>query len=247
MEIVWDAVKKVNMQRLFFLVGSILFATSVYSQKTINSPSLAKDAKVEGSIIDMRTKQPLNNELIVFKSSKNGNEFQAISNEAGKFTSRVPSGDKYEIFIMGFKDSTSYNVLNVPSLAPNASYTTPFTVSIEFDPPKTFVLDNVEFDFGKANLRPESYKALDDLVEYLQRRPSERIELGGYTDNIGNEVKNRTLSLERAKAIVAYLIAKGISEDRLTAKGYGSQSPIEENTTESGRQKNRRTEVKILE
>ena len=195
----------------------------------------------------MRTKQPQNNELIIFKSSKNGNEYQAISNEAGKFTTRLPAGDKYEIFIMGFKDSTSYNILDIPALGPNAFYKNPFTVNLEFDPPKTFVLDNVEFDFGKATLRPASYKTLDDLVEFLQRKSTEKIELGGHTDNIGSEAKNRALSLERAKAIVSYFVAKGISEDRLTSKGYGSQFPVEDNSTEAGRQKNRRTEVKILE
>ena len=235
------------MRSLFLLLCLSCSLFVAIAQRPPDPVHLARDARVDGSIIDMRSKQPLNNELIIFRSSKNSNEYQALSNESGRFTSRLPAGDKYEIFIMGFKDSTSYNVLNVPALAPNASYTTPFTVNIEFDPPKTFVLDNVEFDFGKANLRPESYKALDDLIDYLQRRPAERIELGGHTDNIGNEAKNRALSLERAKAIVAYLIAKGIPDNRLTAKGYGSEFPIEENTTEAGRQKNRRSEVKILE
>jgi outer membrane protein OmpA-like peptidoglycan-associated protein len=159
----------------------------------------------------------------------------------------LPAGDKYEIFIMGFKDSTSYNVLDIPALGPNAFYKNPFRMQIEFDPPKTFVLENVEFDFGKATLRPASYKTLDELVEYLQRKSDEKIEIGGHTDNVGSEAKNKILSLERAKSIVAYLIAKGIDAGRLTAKGYGSMEPIEENTTEQGRQKNRRSEVKILE
>ncbi len=209
--------------------------------------NLPKDAKVEGTIVDMQSKQPQNNELIVFRSQKNTNEYQAISDSLGKFTTRLPAGDKYEIFIMGFKDSTSYNILDIPALGPNAFYKTPFTVNLEFDPPKTFILDNVEFDFGKATLRPESYKALDELVDYLHRKSDDKIEIGGHTDNIGSEVKNKILSLERAKSIVAYLVAKGIDPARLTAKGYGSMEPIEENNTEAGRQKNRRSEVKILE
>lgn len=217
---------------------------------TINSnaqPNLPKDAKIEGMIVDMRSKQPQNNELIVFKSKKNGNEFQVISDSLGKFTTRLPAGDKYEIFILGFKDSTSYNFIDIPALAPNAFYKNPFTVSLEFDPPKTFVLENVEFDFGKATLRPASYQTLNELVDYLQRKSDERIEIGGHTDNIGSEAKNKILSLERAKSIVAYLISKGIDANRLTAKGYGSMEPVEDNTTEEGRQKNRRSEVKILE
>lgn len=208
---------------------------------------LPKDAKIEGTIVDMSTKLPQNNELIVFKSQKNGNEFQVISDSAGKFNTRLPIGDKYEIFIMGFKDSTSYNVLDIPTLGPNAYYKNPFTVNLEFEPARTFVLDNVEFDFGKATLRPASYKALDELVEYLKRKAGEKIEIGGHTDNIGSEAKNKILSMERAQSIVSYLIAKGIDPARLTAKGYGSMEPVEENTTEAGRQKNRRTEVKILE
>ena len=227
----------------FLLLYILIFPVSLLNAQT----NLPKDAKIDGSIVDMRSKQPQNNELIVFKSQKNGNEYQVISDSLGKFNTRLPAGDKYEIFIMGFKDSTSYNILEIPALAPNAFYKNPFTVKLEFDPPKTFVLDNVEFDFGKATLRPASYKTLDELAEFLQRKSDDRIEIGGHTDNVGSEAKNRILSLERAKSIVTYLIAKGIDTARLTPKGYGSMEPIEENNTEAGRQKNRRSEVKILE
>lgn len=209
--------------------------------------NLPKDAKIEGSIVDMRSKQPQNNELIVFRSQKNGNEYQVTSDSLGKFNTRLPAGDKYEIFIMGFKDSTSYNILDIPALGPNAFYKNPFVVSLEFDPPKTFVLENVEFDFGKSTLRPASYKTLNDLVEFLERKSDEKIEIGGHTDNIGSEAKNKMLSLERAKSIVAYLVSKKIDPSRLTAKGYGSMEPIEDNGTEAGRQKNRRSEVKIVQ
>jgi outer membrane protein OmpA-like peptidoglycan-associated protein len=230
-----------NKLILFSIFSGLLFTASA------QNPPLPKDAKIEGSIVDMRSKQPQNNELIVFKSQKNGNEYQAISDSLGNFNTRLPTGDKYDIFIMGFKDSTSYNVLDIPALGPNAFYKNPFKIGIEFDPPKTFILENVEFDFGKSTLRPASYKTLDELADYLQRKVDDKIEIGGHTDNIGSEVKNKVLSLERAKSIVSYLVAKGIDNARLTAKGYGSMEPIEENNTEAGRQKNRRSEVKIGE
>lgn len=225
----------------------IVFFSSVFISAVAQQPPLPKDAKIEGSIVDMRSKRPQNNELIIFKSQKNGNEYQAVSDSLGKFNTRLPAGDKYEIFILGFKDSTSYNILDIPALGPNAFYKNAFTVNLEFDPAKTFILENVEFDFGKATLRPASYKALDELVDYLERKTNDKIEIGGHTDNIGSEAKNKILSLERAKSIVAYLIARGIDPARLTAKGYGSMEPIEENNTEAGRQMNRRSEVKILE
>lgn len=234
------------MKQFFLAVLFISLLSSIYSQTTpvLNLP---KDAKVQGSVVDMRTKQPKNNELVVFRSQKNNNEYQAISDSTGSFSTRLPAGDKYDIFIMGFKDSSSYNVLDIPALGANSFYKNPFTVNLEFDPPKTFVLDNVEFDFGKSTLRPQSYATLNDLVDYLKRKLNERIEVGGHTDNVGSDEKNLVLSLERAKSIVAYLTAQGIDNSRLVAKGYGAEEPIEENTTEEGRQKNRRTEVKILD
>ncbi len=220
--------------------------TAAYSQ-TSTVLNLPKDAQVVGTVADMRTKHPENNELVVFKSQKNNNEYQAISDSLGQYSTRLPAGDKYDIYILGFRDTSSVNVLNIPALGPNSYYKTPFTVNLEFDPPKTFVLDNVEFDFGMATLRPSSFATLDDLVDYLNRKPNERIEIGGYTDNIGSDEKNLVLSLERAKSIVAYLIAKGIDNNRLVARGYGANDPIADNDTDEGRQKNRRTEVKILD
>ncbi len=234
------------MKPIFFTIISSFIILTTYSQNT-TTLNLPKDAKVEGSVVDMRTRLPKNNELVIFRSQKNSNEYQIISDEAGRFSTRLPAGDKYDIFILGFKDSIIQNVLEIPALKPNSYFKSPFTVNLEFDPPKTFVLENVEFDFGKFTLRPESHTALDDLVDYLNRKPNERIEIGGHTDNVGSDEKNLVLSLERAKAIVEYLISKGISNNRLVAKGYGAEEPIEENTTEEGRQKNRRTEVKILD
>jgi OmpA-OmpF porin, OOP family len=231
----------------FYLLFFTLISFSIVNAQTTPQLNLPKDAKIDGSIVDMRTKQPKNNELIIFRSQKNSNEYQVISDENGKFGTRLPAGDKYDIYIMGFKDSVSQNVLDIPALGPNSYYKNPFTVNLEFDAPKTFVLDNVEFDFGKYSLRPSSYATLDDLVDYLNRKPNERIEIGGHTDNVGSDAKNLVLSLERAKSIVEYLISKGISNDRLVAKGYGAEEPIEDNSTEEGRQKNRRTEVKILD
>lgn len=228
----------------------LLFFSFLFSRgSSQNTPilNLPKDAKIEGTVVNMTTRLPQYNELVIFRSQKNNNEYQAISDSTGKFSTRLPTGDKYDIFILGFKDSSSVNVLDIPALGTNSYYKNPFIVNLEFDPPKTFVLDNVEFDFGKAALRAGSYTTLDELVDYLKRKPTERIEIGGYTDNVGSDEKNIQLSLERAKSIVAYLIAKGISNDRLKAKGYGANDPIEDNSTEEGRQKNRRTEVKILD
>ncbi len=122
------------------------------------------------------------------------------------------------------------------------------------EPPKvdeTFVVENVYYDFDKAELKPESFPALDEIVRMMNYYPNMSIEIGAHTDSKGSDTYNQKLSEARAKSVVAYLISKGIAEERLQAKGYGETMPIEENTTNgkdnpAGREKNRRTEFKVL-
>lgn len=208
--------------------------------------NLPKDAGVNVSIVDAKSGQPLNNEIIVFKSQLNGREFQGLSDSTGKFTLRLPSGSKYEIFILGFNDSTSYTVMDIPALKDNQYYKNPFNVDIQFEAPKSFVLDNCTFETGKAELKPEAYAVLDELVEYLKRKDDERIEVGGHTDNVGKAESNMVLSTNRANTVRAYLLTKGIAPERVESKGYGMTMPVAENDTAEGRGLNRRTEVKIL-
>lgn len=114
------------------------------------------------------------------------------------------------------------------------------------------VIDNVFYDFNKAMPREESFASLDKLVEMLNANPSMIIEISAHTDNIGKESYNQKLSEARAKNVVNYLVSKGIDKSRLQAKGYGSTQPIAPNKNddgsdnEEGRQKNRRTEFKII-
>lgn len=110
----------------------------------------------------------------------------------------------------------------------------------------TFILRNIFFEFAKSDLKSESAVELDNLVDYLKRNPTIQIEIGGHTDNQGGEDYNIKLSLDRAKSVYSYLINNGISESRLSYKGYGKSSPIASNETEEGRAINRRTEFKIV-
>jgi outer membrane protein OmpA-like peptidoglycan-associated protein len=136
--------------------------------------------------------------------------------------------------------------LDIPALKENQYYKNPFKVDIQFEPPKSFVLDNCTFETGKAELKPESYAVLDELVEYLKRKDDEIIEVGGHTDNVGKAAANLILSTNRANTVRAYLLMKGVAPERVTSKGYGMTEPIAENDSPDGRQMNRRTEVKIL-
>jgi len=109
------------------------------------------------------------------------------------------------------------------------------------------VLEDINFEVNSAKLTSASYSYLDRFVDFLKDNPKVKLEISGHTDNTGLESYNQKLSERRAKAVVDYLVSKEISEDGLTAKGYGSKQPIESNETEEGRAKNRRVEIKVLE
>ncbi|MBP7148551.1 MAG: OmpA family protein [Acidobacteria bacterium] len=117
-----------------------------------------------------------------------------------------------------------------------------------FTPEKrTLVLEGVYFDTDKATLKPESVTVLDRVAASLRDWPEVRVEVGGHTDSRGSNSHNQKLSEARAQAVRDYLVDKGIDASRITAKGYGEGSPIDNNNTEEGRQKNRRVELKSLD
>jgi len=207
---------------------------------------LPKDAQVNVNTIDFKN-NILPNEIIIFKSKHTNNEYQGLTDSTGQFSLRLPAGDDYDIFILGFKDSTSYNVLKIPALGKNEFYKKSFKVEVKFQPPLTFVLDDCNFNSGKSTLMPESFPVLDELVKYLNRKDDDRIEIGGHTDNVGQLATNLKLSLDRANVVRDYLLLKGIDPNRVTAKGYGSTKSVADNKTEDGRATNRRTEVTILQ
>ncbi|HET56024.1 MAG TPA: hypothetical protein ENN33_12525 [Ignavibacteria bacterium] len=111
---------------------------------------------------------------------------------------------------------------------------------------QTIELKNVFFAFNKWDLLPESYPELNKVVEFLNENPTVEIELAGHTDDIGADAYNMELSDKRANSVKAYLVAQGISESRLRAKGYGKTKPIAPNEYDWGREKNRRVEFTIL-
>jgi len=104
---------------------------------------------------------------------------------------------------------------------------------------------NVTFSTDCSELLSQSYNELDSLVSSLNKMSSVSIEISGHTDSTGTETHNLQLSEARARAVADYLIAKGINTQRITYKGYGSSKPIENNTSEEGKAKNRRVEFII--
>lgn len=113
---------------------------------------------------------------------------------------------------------------------------------------KTFVLDNIYYDLDKYNIRADASPELDKIVVILKDNPTLKLELSSHTDSRAPDAYNMKLSQNRAKAAVDYIVSQGISPDRLVAKGYGETRLVVKNAkTEEEHQRNRRTEIKILE
>ncbi|MCC5919544.1 MAG: OmpA family protein [Cyclobacteriaceae bacterium] len=113
---------------------------------------------------------------------------------------------------------------------------------------KSFVLENIYYDFDKADIREDAAIELDKLVLLLDDNPTIRIELSSHTDSRGDDNYNMNLSQRRAESAVRYIVSRGVKNSRLVAKGYGESKHIIENAqTEEEHQINRRTEFKVIE
>ncbi len=109
--------------------------------------------------------------------------------------------------------------------------------------PMVIAAADVLFEFDKSALKESCFGELDRWVDYFQNNPVVTAEIYGHTDSTGTVPYNQKLSEKRAQAVVDYLVGKGVGTDRLTARGFGESQPIAPNTTEVGRQENRRVEV----
>ena len=111
-----------------------------------------------------------------------------------------------------------------------------------------FILEQVQFDTAKATIKKVSDGLLDEVAGVLKEHPEiKRLEVQGHTDNTGSKNGNKVLSQQRADAVMKAMIKRGILAVRLTAKGYGQEVPVGDNSTDEGRQKNRRVQFTILE
>jgi outer membrane protein OmpA-like peptidoglycan-associated protein len=118
-------------------------------------------------------------------------------------------------------------------------------VTISLERGRSMVLDGVNFGSGSATLLPQSMATLEKAYAALAAKPAARVEIAGYTDNVGSVVANERLSLRRAESVKAWLVKRGIAGSRLTTVGMGPASPIAPNATEEGRAKNRRIEFHV--
>ena len=109
-----------------------------------------------------------------------------------------------------------------------------------------WILEGVNFDTDKSDIKIVYSAKLDEVATVLNNNPDVKIEIQGHTDSDASDAYNQKLSEQRAAAVKAYLVEKGIAADRMTEKGFGETIPVEPNDTEEGKAKNRRVELKPI-
>lgn len=119
-------------------------------------------------------------------------------------------------------------------------------VSRDGDIIKLNLPDNVTFDFGKADLKPQFFPALNNVASTLAQYNQTIVEVAGHTDSIGSAEVNQRLSEQRANSVGNYLIGQGLMRERFEIIGLGKNHPIASNETEAGRAQNRRVEIRVL-
>lgn len=170
----------------------------------------------------------------------------------GKYKIKLEYKKKYLVksFKEGYFTITTPISISAISAKKNETFTADFMLDkIEME--KAFVLDNIYYDLGKWNIKPNAAKELDRFVTFLNQNPKINVEVSSHTDSRAKDQFNLTLSQKRAKSVVDYLISKGIDPKRMESKGYGETKLL--NTcgngvkcTEEQHQQNRRTEFKVL-
>jgi outer membrane protein OmpA-like peptidoglycan-associated protein len=203
------------------------------------TPSVSRTC-IEGLVQNQVTHQPVAKATLTLIHAETGTRRPLTTSPNGAYKGCLPPGKYYiEIIHKGFFPYKDSVVIPEAGLKQNF-----FLTPVEAE--KAIVLRNIYFDYDKATLRPESIEELERVVRFLQENPTLRVEISGHTDSDGSEMYNLRLSQARAQAVVDYLVSRGISPSRLIAKGYGESRPVAPNDTPENKQKNRRTELKIL-
>lgn len=222
---------------------SKLYTTSIPEKMQVKK----RGNVVRGTVSDAKTKLPIRAhvELFDLKINSRVSVFESDSVN-GNYLIVIPGLSQYALHI----SEPGYLFQSLHFNYEEKDQDQPLVINLELQPISknaTAVLNNIFFDFNKAELNEKSFSELNEVVKFLQVNPTVKVEISGHTDNVGNEAYNKQLSLQRAQSVVNYLTSHEIAAGRLTQMGFGSQHPIKPNDSEENRQANRRIEFRIVE
>ncbi len=216
---------------------------------------------IAGTVIDAKTQQPLDGVKVTVVDDNETTIGEAVTNPDGKFgVYPIRIGRDYNI-VVEKPDYLKKQELFITEgkQIPEERLTKPVTDTtlyatvdmlkkeIGTELSKAFKIETIYYDFDKFNIRADASTELDKVVRILQDNPDIKLELGSHTDVFGTNAYNQRLSQQRAESAVNYILSRGISPDRITAKGYGeTQLLIPNAKTPEEHQLNRRTEFKVV-
>ncbi|MFN8276886.1 MAG: OmpA family protein [Chitinophagales bacterium] len=201
---------------------------------------------VKGVVSDAQSKAALGSKL-QFIDLQSGLIYTTGSSDpkTGEYLVTLPTGKNYACQIS--KDGYLFYSANFSLAETKEGQALHLDAALQpFKIGESVVLSNVFFSSNSYTLLDASKSELNTLIDLLNKNATLKIEIGGHTDNSGLEKDNLLLSEQRAKAVYDFLISKGISAERLSYKGFAATHPIADNATAEGRQKNRRTEFKVV-
>lgn len=223
----------------FFALFFLLVAGNALAQDL--QPS-EKAALLHVVVTDF-SENPRPNEVVIFRAEASGKAVKRKTNAEGKFDILLPKGDTYAIQYQDFLQKRDYSSIEIPSDKGLMEAT--LEVQYEDEEEQIYELD-ITYETDKAVIYPRSYPLLDELVELMKDKPEVVIEVAGHTDSDGSAEHNLQLSRDRAASVKKYLLAKGITAGRVQSVGYGETRPLVENTSDKGKARNRRTEIRIV-
>ncbi|MCB0397451.1 MAG: OmpA family protein, partial [Flavobacteriales bacterium] len=240
--------------------GVVTDQLGVYISKTIEDVANDDDGKTSFNMKPASVETP---EGVALQNSGQWNQMCGVYKAAGgeefitisRYAPRKSDFTRRHVKVKGLANAAYYYIDNVQvvPISKDASCVCELSEKEKMElwtrklkDGNTLELEDIQFDFNKSDLLPASYTALNTLVTILKAEPSMKIEIDGHTDAEGTKERNLELSKERARAVAAYLVSKGIDKTRIQTKGYGDTQPKSDNQTKHGRAINRRVEVKIV-
>lgn len=202
---------------------------------------------IKGNVKDIATNLPLESKFEIIDLAGGKTIVESYSDKlTGDFIATLASGKEYALNVSK-KGYVFYS--DHFECKTEAGVKNPFLIDVKLSPVKEgskVILNNIFFDTNSSELKRESMAELNKLILFLKDNATVKIEIGGHTDNIGDDKSNQILSEKRAKSVSDFLIKSGIDLIRVLSKGYGETKPVADNASEEGRAKNRRTEFTVI-
>lgn len=201
---------------------------------------------ISGTVYNKKTNQPMQADIKYYDIVANVELGVAKSDPVtGAYKIILPSGKKYSFIAQQKEFYPISENIDLNELTEYNEFAKDLYL-LPIEKGEVIRLNNIFFEFNKANLKSESFNELDRLYNILSQNKNMKIEISGHTDDKGSDEYNKKLSNSRARSVLDYLVKKGIDSNRLTSIGYGESNPVVSNDTDENRAFNRRVEFKVL-